>query len=68
MSARTCCGDWRETSRSCCKVRSTDECFWKFWSALEGPHRASAMATARYLAIWEEEKVGSKKCAQRRKR
>lgn len=53
MGARTCCGDCRATSRSCCKVRSTEECFWKFWRALEGPHKASAMADILLPARWK---------------
>lgn len=40
----TCDGEWRPTRRSCCSVRSTAVCFWKFWRAFEGPQRASAMA------------------------
>ena len=39
----TCDGDWRDISRSCCRVLSTVACFWKFWRAFEGPQRASAM-------------------------
>jgi len=40
----TCDGDWRDISRSCCRVLSIVVCFWKFWRAFEGPQRASAMA------------------------
>ena len=39
----TCDGDWRDISRSCCRVLSIVVCFWKFWRAFEGPQRASAM-------------------------
>jgi hypothetical protein len=29
--------------RSCWRVRSCWECFWKFWSGFDGPQRASAI-------------------------
>jgi hypothetical protein len=41
----TCAGEFRPTKRSCCRVRSTELCFCKFWRAFEGPQSASAMAT-----------------------
>jgi hypothetical protein len=36
-------GDCLEIKRSCCNVRSTVLCFWKFCRAFEGPHKPSAM-------------------------
>lgn len=39
----TCEGDCLDINRSCCNVRSTEVCFWKLWSAFDGPHRASPM-------------------------
>lgn len=42
-SVHTWAGDCREVNRSCCRVRSTEVCFWKFWRGFEGPHIASPM-------------------------
>lgn len=56
--SRTCAGECRETRRSCCNVRSTVLCFWKFWSAFEGPHMESAMMSDMCLhriKKWSEE-------------
>lgn len=43
----TCAGDCLPIKRSCCSVRSTVVCFWKFCRALDGPQSASAMLTER---------------------
>jgi hypothetical protein len=40
---RACDGVCLDMSRSCCNVRSTVLCFWKFCRAFDGPHIESAM-------------------------
>lgn len=42
--------------RSCCKVRSTVLCFWKFCRAFEGPHSASAIVDDVVLNEMEDRK------------
>ena len=54
----TCGGDWRDISRSCCRVLSIVVCFWKFWRAFEGPQRASAIVKW-FKESTEEKKSGS---------
>lgn len=47
VDIRTWAGVWRVVSRSCWRVRSAEVCFWKFWRALDGPQRLSAMVGKR---------------------
>ena len=49
--SHTSTSDGRDVIRSCCRVLSTEVCFWKVCREFEEPHKASAMVdvTLRYL-------------------
>lgn len=60
----TCDGDCRPTKRSCCNVRSTVVCFWKFWRAFEGPQSASAMAKGRKKRYHRMLELTAERCGE----